>query len=368
MKYKIFAALAVISVLVFLLPCPVQASSGLVVNPSSVLVNFPASITINISAESDVNITDVRLHYTIEHKAFAQVVSDVIISVVPAKKISTQWVWDMRMSGGLPPGANVTYWLTVTDSSGSQVETLPTVVHFDDNRYDWKTIKEGQVTLYWYKGDDAFGEALMAAAQAALTRMSENTGAELQNAVSIYIYGSSDDLIGALINAREWTGGIAFSEFDSVAIGIDPVTELEWGKRTIAHELTHLVTYQVTANPYNYMPTWLNEGLSMFAEGPLNMNFVLALSTAEAEDSFISVRSLCSPFSAEYDQALLAYAESYKIVSYLINEYGRDKMREMLGMYKQGVGYDEALLAVYGFNMEELNSLWRTEPVAVYGE
>ncbi|MHB8105485.1 MAG: peptidase MA family metallohydrolase [Dehalococcoidales bacterium] len=365
MKKTIFAVLVIVAMLVLLVPGTAQAVSGLVVSPSLATVNFPASIIISISAESNVNITDIRLHYTVEHKAFAQVISEAAIVFTPAKKVETQWTWDMRVTGGLPPGALVTYWLTVTDASGSQVETLPNAVRFTDNRYDWKTLHEGQVTLNWYDGDDAFGSALMAAAQSALTRLSANTGAELNSAVSFYIYASATDLQGAMISTQEWTGGVAFSQYGSIAIGIDPATQLDWGKRTIAHELTHLVVYQVTANPYNSLPTWLDEGLAMYSEGDLEIAFVLALSSADANKTLISVRSLCSPFPADYNQALLSYAESYKIVAYLINEYGRDKMLELLNVFEQGSGFDEAIQKVYGFNMEKLNSLWRVEPIAV---
>jgi Peptidase MA superfamily len=367
MKQKIFSIMVLVSLLVFLLPGAVQASSGLRVANSSVEVKFPNSITIQIAAQDDVNITDIRLYYTVEHKTYAQVISEVVIPFVPATTVQTQWVWDMRKAGALPPGTNVTYWLKVNDAAGNQIETIPEVIHFDDNRYDWQTLQEGQVTLHWYHGSDSFGEDLMSTAQTALTRLANDTGAELESAVTFYIYASSTDLQGALINAQDWTGGIAFSEYDVIAIGIDPDNELAWGERTIAHELTHLVSYQVTANPYNSLPPWLNEGLSMYAEGPLELVFVLALSVAEAENNFISVRSLCSPFSADYNQAVLSYAESYKIVSYLIDTYGRDKMYEMLQAYQQGIGHNEALLKVYGFSMDELNNLWRTKEVATSG-
>ncbi|OGO18476.1 MAG: hypothetical protein A2Z15_07915 [Chloroflexi bacterium RBG_16_50_11] len=168
-----------------------------------------------------------------------------------------------------------------------------------------------------------------------------------------------------MIFAQEWTGGVAFSQYGTIAIGIGTSQgELDWGKRTIAHELTHLVVNQVTSNPYNYLPNWLNEGLAMTSEGELELSFVLALSSAEAEDRLISVRSLSSPFSTYADQAVLAYAESYEIVFYLIDKYGREKMFELLHTFKQGSGYDEALLKVYGFNMDELNSLWQTDKEA----
>ncbi|MGD0779335.1 MAG: peptidase MA family metallohydrolase [Dehalococcoidales bacterium] len=368
MKKKIFIVLAAISLLVLLVPVTAQASSGLVVSPSLAVVNFPTSVIISISAESDVNITDIRLHYTVERKSYAQVVAEAYITFVPAKKVETQWVLDLRRTGTLPPGTNITYWLTVADASGSRIETIPSVIHLEDNRYDWKTIQEGQVTLHWYSGNESFAGELMAAAQTALTRLADNTGAELESSVNLYIYANATDLQGAMIDAQDWTGGVAFSEYGTIAIGIGTSQdEVDWGKRTIAHELTHMVLYQVTSNPYNYLPLWLNEGMAMFSEGTLELSFVLALSSADANHSFLTVQSLCSPFPTDYNQAVLAYAESYKIVSYLINEYGREKMFELLNVFKQGSGYNEALLKVYCFNMDELNSLWRTEPVAVYG-
>jgi hypothetical protein len=60
-----------------------------------------------------------------------------------------------------------------------------------------------------------------------------------------------------------------------------------------------------TEVPYNYLPTWLSEGLAMFTEGPLDLTFVLTLSSADANNAFITVRSLCSPFPASTDQAIL---------------------------------------------------------------
>ncbi len=367
MKKIVFIVLALISLVFFLVPGNVQADSGLVVSPSLATVNFPTSIIISISAESDVNITDIRLHYTVARKSYAQVIAEAVIAFTPAKKVETQWVLDMRKVGSLPSGTVITYWLTVTDASSSQVETLPTAVHFDDNRYSWKSIHEGQITMHWYTGNDSFGSDLMATAQAVLNKLAENTGAELEDAVDFYIYNSSSDLQGAMINPQEWMGGVTLSEYNTIAIGIGTTEdEITWGKRAIGHELTHMVLYQVTSNPYNYIPLWLNEGMAMYSEGDLEIAFVVALSNAETDKAFLSVQSLCSPFPADYNQAILAYAESYKIVSYLINEYGREKMLELLNVFKQGSDYNEALLKVYGFDMEKLNTLWRTEPTTVY--
>jgi hypothetical protein len=358
MKRKIiFLLLALILIAAILVPSLARGADGNATVNVSAKMDFPTTLTFTISAKNDVAITDIRLHYTVDKLKFADVISEEVISFSPSKNVGTQYVMDMRQTGGLPPGSRLNYWLTVTDANGAVTETLPQLVVLQDGRYNWKTLKEGKVTLYWYEGSNAFGADLMKTVQQALGTVAENSGAELANPVSLYIYASSADLVGALIFAQDWTGGIAFTEYGIMAIGIGTSdSQIAWGKSTIAHELTHLVVHQVVFNPYSGLPTWLDEGLAMNSEGPLDMQFTSALMST---DTMISVQSLCSPFSAYANQAILAYAESYEIVHYLIDTYGRDKMFDLLTAFKSGSGYDQALQAVYGFDMASLNTQWQ---------
>jgi hypothetical protein len=198
----------------------------------------------------------------------------------------------------------------------------------------------------------------MAKTQDALQMLAEDTGAELERPARLYIYASSGDLQGSMIYPQEWTGGVAFTRYGTMAIGISP-NNIEWGKDAIAHELTHLVIHQITLNPYNSLPVWLDEGLAMRSEGLLEPQFSTALAEAIATDSLISVQSLSSPFSAYSGEAVLSYAQSHSLVEYLISDYGQEKMFELLTTFKRGSGYDDALKAVYGFDMDGLDSLWR---------
>jgi len=168
-----------------------------------------------------------------------------------------------------------------------------------------------------------------------------------------------------MIYPQDWTGGVAFTQYGVIAIGISTDSaSILWGKGAISHELTHLVVHQVTFNPYNSLPTWLDEGLAMYSEGALDVYFSTTLLNAEKNNTLISVRSLTSPFSAYSDQSILSYAESFEIVSYLIGTYGRDKMLQLLNIFEQGSGYDEALKKVYGFDMDGLNALWQAAMAA----
>jgi hypothetical protein len=368
-KKSILSAIAIGLLLVLLIPGIVQADSELSVLTSSAEMDFPSRLIFSVSARSDVNINDIRLHYRVDRMEHALITSEVYIEFIPSTRVSEEWVWDMRKTGGLPPGSGVDYWWTVTDADGDRVETNIARVQIEDKRYDWQSITEGMVTLYWYQGDDSFSGELMAAAQGALARLAEDTGAEPEKPVGIYIYANSQDLRGSMIFPQEWTGGVAFTRYGIIAIGISTnQSALAWGKRAIAHELTHLVIHQMTFNPYNDLPTWLDEGLAMTSEGELEARFVNALDSARAENSLISVRSLASPFSAYADESILAYAQSYKLVAFLIDEYGREKMFELLNTFRHGSGYDEALERVYGFDMDGLNTRWRIslEVVAIY--
>jgi len=340
-------------------PGTALAGSGLTVTHSLAEMDFPMRLIFDVSAESDDTITDIRLCYLVDRMEHARIISEIYIEFTPSKTVTTQWVWDMRKTGGLPPGSSVDYWWQVTDSSGAVIRTETARIEIEDNRYDWRVITEGMVTLYWYRGEYSFAEELVDAAQSALVYLKGSTGATLEKPARIYIYANSSDLRGSMIYPQEWTGGVAFTRYGIVAIGITPdSSDVEWGKRVIAHELTHLVIHQVTFNPYSNLPTWLDEGLAMTSEGELEPVFINALAKAWNGNSLISVRSLASPFSAYTDESLLAYAESYKLVEYLIDNYGREKMCELLNTFKQGSGYDGALERVYGFDMDGLNDRW----------
>ena len=354
--------------LVLLSPGLVQAQGELAILDSAAEAEFPSRLIFNLSAESDVNITDIRLRYTIDRVSYAQVTSEVYIEFVPTTAVEVSWTLEMVRIGGLPPGASMEYWWVVEDARGNKVETAPIRVQFDDTRYYWHSLTEGKVTIYWYEGEESFAQELMATAQQALTKLAEDTGAYLEREAKLYIYANPQDLRGAMIYPQEWTGGAAFTRYGIIAIGIAPNT-LNWGKRAIAHELAHLVIHQMTLNPYNDLPIWLDEGLAMYTEGALAPEYTACLNRAIAENSLISVRSLSSPFSAYAAESLLSYAQSYSLVEFLISSYGQDKMLELLLTFKQGSGYDAALEEVYGFNMDELDALWQdyvtvpTQPV-----
>jgi hypothetical protein len=343
----------------------VIADSGPKLKYTSAEVIFPHQLIFNLKAESNTKITDIRLHYQVDRDHFALVTNEILIEFTPSKKVIANWTWDMIMSGGLPTGTNVTYWWTLTDTNNVKIETERYITQFNDERYQWQTLTEDDITIYWYKGDYNFAEKLMEVAHESLINLEKDTGAYLLRPVKLYVYANTQDLQGAMIFPQEWTGGVAYTKYGIVAIGINE-SNLEWGKRTIIHELTHLVIQQMTFNPYNSIPVWLNEGLSMYAEGEMEPVFNNYLKRAVVDNELISVRSLASPFSTNTELSYLSYAQSMSIVEYLIERFGQEKMLELLNTFRQGSNYVNALMKVYNIDIDDLNNQWQDYIKAQY--
>ena len=349
--------LVILTLLLLLVFSPVEAESDISVLDTSITMDFPYSLAFNLEAESLADILDARLHYQVDRMNYAQVVSEGWAEFTPAMRVETSWVWDMRKAS-LPPGAQVTYWWTIKNADGEELQTLPKVVYFEDDRYQWQSLTDREITIFWYHGDDEFANELMDACQEGLARLTQEFGAYPERPINIYVYASSQELQGAMIFPQEWTGGVAFTEFGIIAIGISP-DSIDWGKEALVHELTHLVVHQLVFSPYGSLPVWLDEGLAMYNEGELSPQLRSRLEEAISEGKLLSVRSLCSPFSADPEKAYLSYAESYSLVEYLLNNYSGDNMLDLLTLIKQGSTYDEALTEAYGFDIDGLDTRWR---------
>jgi len=349
-----------------LLPPVVAADGGPRITSQTARADFPTGVSFNVSVESGATITDVRLRYRVDRQSFAEVTSEMLADFTPGNRVSATAELDLRLTGGFPPGTELDYWWAISDSSGAAIVTAPSTLRLDDDRFGWQSRTRGLVTLHWYQGDRAFADSLLGVAEDALERLAGETGASLQRPADIYIYNGQRDLLDAMVFPQEWTGGVAYPAYSAIAIGITE-SNMEWGLSAVAHELAHLVVHQITDNPYLDIPVWLDEGLAVSAQPTVSGSYTLALEWAAENDLLFSVRSLCSPFSAYSEKAILSYAQSWSLVQYLTATYGQGEMLRLLETFREGCDYNEALERVYGFDIEGLDSLWRAYAAEKYG-
>lgn len=357
-RTKLAVATAFAVAVLALLPVSAAAQETIDVHDTSVTFVFPEAINFHVSASGPDPIVRAELRYISPQLACGNVVATGLPVFTPETDVDLTWEWDLLERGGLPVGANVRYQWVLEDESGRRIETPEQTIVFEDPRFEWRTVETDRVTVHWYFGDDLFANDLLSTAEAGLDQLEANTGATPNDRVHIYLYEDSGTLQSALAFPNEWTGGIAFSPFGLVAIGVGPYN-LEWGRRAMVHEMTHVVIYQATFTCGAFIPLWLNEGLATFNEGAVEASYRQSLERAIDNDEVFSLRSLAGSFPNDANEALLAYAQSGSLVTYMVEEYGPDRMQALFAAFRDLGTINAAMQQVYGFDQEGLNRRWR---------
>jgi Peptidase MA superfamily len=340
------------------LAIPVQAQAGIQLVSDTATLSFPNTATFKAEFKSGAIISSVVLEYGIDQLTCGTVIAKAFPQFTAAGDVQVTWSWDMRQSGSIPPGATLWWHWLVQDANGAQFTSPTQTLTWLDSTHPWQAISGGNITLHYYDGGQSFGQSLHDAAAQALARLSKDVGISSDKPVDIYIYANTSDLQASILYEPSWVGGQAFPETNIVIIGVS-TDQLDWGKSTEAHELTHVLVGHLTFSCLGFIPTWLNEGLAMYGEGGPAAAEVNQFDQAKTANQLLALSSLAGAFSDEANRANLSYTEAYSVVNYLIQTYGRDKMTALLISLRNGNTIDQALQSAYGFDTNGLEDVWR---------
>jgi hypothetical protein len=329
------------------------------VQENSADINFPETITFQLQASSSTKIASIRLEFGTDALACGESVSRAIPEdYEPDTEIAVEWVWNLRRSGSVPPGTEIWWRWVLENEAGEKIETPVQRLIYLDEIFAWRTRASEHLSLNWYEGSEQFASSLLQAGESALARLHQMTGVVVEEQIKIYIYTSSEDMQEATLFAPGWSGGRAFPWNSAIIIGVAP-SNLNWGLDTMAHELAHVIIGHYTFSCVDSSPTWITEGLAMVTEGDLDPYYQNLLQDAVDDNTLLSVREVGQIFSADPDLASLSYAESFSLVTYLLEAHGDESMLQLLDHFKQGESEDRALEEVYGVDRDGLEILWR---------
>lgn len=337
----------------------VEPPAQIVVLENEARLTFPEEIEFAIAAQSEARIENLELEYGLDLLACG---TDVSLAIPegfePSTEVQSSWTWDMHRTGSQPPGARIWWRWHLVDAAGHELLTDELWLTWLDDRHPWQTIQSDGLRLNWYAGPETFAQTLLDAATGARSRLSRDLGAEPGGEVDYYIYESTEAMRETVLFEAAWTGALAYPDHGIILAGINE-ENLDWGLSTVAHELGHIVVGSIASNCYSGLPTWLDEGLAMYAEGGIEPDSQTLLDAAIEDDTLFPVRALSGGFTEETERAHLSYAQSYSLVNYLIETYGRQAMLDLLEAFQEGYRYDTALERVYGFDADGLEAEWR---------
>ena len=359
MKSRIVAYLFIILIFWLINPVLGKAQSPIEITQDQVESDFPNKLTFQLSASSSAEITGIYLLYRTNAVSCQPSDARQEVDFRPSTNVSATWEWDFTLTGILPPGAQVYWQWEIHDADGNSLTTDEQSYLINDPRHTWNLLKRGQVNLQWYEGSGSFGQTLADLADASLERLAANAGIRPVGTTWLTIYPTTEELKLVDIHTTEWAGGLAYTEYNSSIIAIGP-SELEWAAFSIPHELAHLVT---DASMFNckgmWLPTWLNEGLSMISMGDIPQGYIDLVTDALDHDRLLPLRTLESGFSSDPEAASLSYGHSGMVVNYMLTQYGAEKMAGLLEAIKSGSRIDKALTSVYGKDTDAIEAEWR---------
>jgi len=353
MKALLFVALAA----AFSLPLRIPHAQ-IEVTRNEASARFPEAITFHLAASSPASIESVELEFGTDAQACGESIARIVPEdFAPGKSVATEWTWDLRRTGAVPPGTTI-WWRWILRAGGEEQTTPDESLVIEDAQHTWREATAGPLHLHWYQGSTSFAQTLADAGQTALAQIRQSMGVEFEGEIRLYIYADPAEMQSATLFAPDWSGGLAFPEHSAVLIAVAP-SELEWGRRAVAHELTHVVIGHYTLSCLDSTPPWVGEGLAMYSEGELEAWVAAYLDEAIQQGTLLSVRSLSQIFSNDPDLANLAYAQSYSLVAFLVEVFGPEKMVRLLDEFRQGTPEDLALQRVHSFDRDGLEAAWR---------
>jgi hypothetical protein len=334
-----------------------RAQQGVDVRSQEARNDFPSGIVFKLDFESEAPVQEVRFRYAIApdgSRAYGVPECTGVTSV--------QCTFDLKstVDNFLIPGVEITYFWEIKDQAGRTVETESGRCMYQDDRFQWKSLSEGGLTVWFYAGSESDMRSLLSVGQDTLTRMGSLLGTEVDFPVKVFVYDSAEDMQPVLL-ARQLSPEQGVVTLGEVVVSDTAVVARDFSPSDILrHELSHIVMRRAVKGPFSNLPAWLEEGVAVYGQSQPLADMTSALEAAIKSNRPFTIRSLSSATVGEGGGSVgLFYGESYSVVRFLIDQYGEEKFRDLLAAFREGNRTDDALMQVYGFDQDGLENAWR---------
>ncbi len=321
---------------------------------------FPDGIMFLVEAESAGIVDEVRVFIKKADQSGRS--SYRSIEVEPGESIAGETLLPVAGSADyFPPGTKITYHFEVRDKAGSVVKTEQTDFVYEDSRFEWLTMSDDLITVYYY-GEfvEERARIILEAARDTMDNMVHVLGIAPTDPLRIVSYNNYRHMVLALpfrsqaVSEDLQAQGMAFSDERVLLIhAFDPTVT-----GTVSHEFTHLLVAEAAGGTSASVPSWLNEGLAEYGNIDQTDEYDAALRYGIYTRR---IRPLWyqGTFSGEPEDILIAYGQGKSVVNFMVRQWGEDKISEVFTALRQTSDIDRALLRIYGLDQHGIDSAWR---------
>jgi Tol biopolymer transport system component len=228
-------------------------------------------------------------------------------------------------------------------------------------QYDWHSIQSDHFEVYFYPELDSLALRVLDLAEKTNTYLSARMGHELTHRVPIILYGSHNDFEQTNVTPEildAGTGG--FTEMLRNRVVLPFTGAYEDLRHVVVHELTHAFMFDMLyggaagallARQSLYQaPLWFAEGLAEYESLGMESNAEMFLRDGTVEGYLPPL-----PYSGGY----IVYKQGQSAISYLVERYGDERLRDLLRRMRQMHSFDHAFQRALGVSQERFDEQWR---------
>ncbi len=234
---------------------------------------------------------------------------------------------------------------------------------------DWSMVQSEHFDVYYAPGGYYLADFAAKACEEAYTSLARLFQHEIDGRVPILVYQSHSAF--AVTNAIDLpddaTGIGGVTELFKNRVAVPFTGDYRGFRRVLHHELVHAfvndffyggsIQSVIRNNIRLQIPLWFNEGLAEYAALGWDTQSDLYVRDAILEGNLAPI---------EYLGGYFAYRGGQSVFDYLAEQYGRDKISDLLQEVRGARSIDAAFRVTTGFGLEELSTRWQGALQEVY--
>jgi hypothetical protein len=226
---------------------------------------------------------------------------------------------------------------------------------------DFMSIRTPHFAFSYYRQDERVIKCLVEEAEALRLTITTDLGFDPEGVTKVYLASTwnmyQEIQPGGKIHA--WSVAVAYPRENLIIISPRAIRRSNLELSTIfKHEFTHIALGRVFKGNEK-IPHWLHEGVAMYESKEWNFHRISAIMQAVLTGTLIPLSEITEDFPQEENRAELAYCQSFYLISFLLNKYGRQLFHRFIQEYSRGSPLNQVLVEIYGMDLDRLEEQWQ---------
>ena len=329
-----------------------------IVKDFNVTSEIPGGIRFKIELFNNSDIEDIQVKFKIEGRKSYQYE---YLKLSKDNLVIEHYFSTLQSSRYMPPGSQIEYYFEIFYKDGSSVKTEKKKDVLLDSRFEWDKVSGKVVDVYFHGPVSRRAKNILNACEESVNDISELLGVDSNNRIALVMYNNYSEMFDVVVKKSQTQAGSLITE--GQAFATESIVIVDGGARSAlgvaTHEITHIIVARATKDSYTGVPLWLNEGLAEYGNIEPDSGYDRYLEWAVDTNRLFPFSSL-NRFPGNPNLTLVAYGQSRSFIEYLVNEYPKQNMKNLMKGLSDRKSFDNSFLDAYGKTLNDVESDWRS--------